>query len=141
MQIMGFLRKLVKIESIFMMGNSIDIYFFNHTGGAQMKESTSTGIQRAAEKGRISGFRDFMFKELGKRRKNTSEDHITPESNSSRSENIPENNVSSSQNSKRKQTSKSSNIKCYDTISGNYLIRRSWDGNNMVEFFIRRKNF
>ncbi|MEH6996695.1 hypothetical protein V7075_29010 [Neobacillus drentensis] len=32
-----------------------------------------------------------------------------------------------------------SNVKHFDTISGNHIISRGWDGNNMWEFKIRRK--
>ncbi|PAE44270.1 hypothetical protein [Bacillus sp. 7884-1] len=36
-------------------------------------------------------------------------------------------------------TSSPSNVKHFDTISGNHIISRGWDGNNMWEFKIRRK--
>jgi hypothetical protein len=36
-------------------------------------------------------------------------------------------------------TSSHSNVKHFDTISGNHIISRGWDGNNMWEFKIRRK--
>jgi hypothetical protein len=34
-----------------------------------------------------------------------------------------------------------SHIKIYETISGNYIISRGWDGNNMLVYKIRRKNY
>jgi hypothetical protein len=34
-----------------------------------------------------------------------------------------------------------SHIKIQETISGNYIISRGWDGNNMLEYKIRRKNY
>lgn len=37
--------------------------------------------------------------------------------------------------------STSSHIKIHETISGNYIITRGWDGNNMLEYKIRRKNY
>jgi hypothetical protein len=35
--------------------------------------------------------------------------------------------------------SSTENVKLYETISGNYIITRGWDGNNMWVFKIRRK--
>jgi hypothetical protein len=34
-----------------------------------------------------------------------------------------------------------SHIKIHETISGNYIISRGWDGNNMLVYKIRRKNY
>ena len=34
----------------------------------------------------------------------------------------------------------SSNVKIHETISGNNIITRGWDGNNMLVFKTRRKN-
>lgn len=34
-----------------------------------------------------------------------------------------------------------SQIKIHETISGNYIISRGWDGNNMLVYKIRRKNY
>lgn len=34
-----------------------------------------------------------------------------------------------------------SNIKLYETISGNFIITRGWDGNNMLVYKTRRKNY
>jgi hypothetical protein len=33
-----------------------------------------------------------------------------------------------------------SHIKLYETISGNFIITRGWDGNNMLVYRMRRKN-
>lgn len=41
---------------------------------------------------------------------------------------------------KNSNTSGPNNVKLYDTISGNHIISRGWDGNNMGVFKIRRKN-
>jgi hypothetical protein len=32
-------------------------------------------------------------------------------------------------------------LRLYETISGNYIISRGWDGNNMLIYKIRRKNY
>jgi len=41
----------------------------------------------------------------------------------------------------KKDHSTPSHIKIYETISGNYIISRGWDGNNMLVYKIRRKNY
>lgn len=33
-----------------------------------------------------------------------------------------------------------SSVRLYETISGNYIITRGWDGNNMLVYKTRRKN-
>nr|WP_263326557.1 hypothetical protein [Neobacillus sp. Marseille-Q6967] len=40
---------------------------------------------------------------------------------------------------KVKKTSKGINMKCYETISGNYILTRGWDGNNMWVFRMRKR--
>jgi hypothetical protein len=34
-----------------------------------------------------------------------------------------------------------SSLRLYETISGNYIITRGWDGNNMLVYTMRRKNY
>jgi hypothetical protein len=48
----------------------------------------------------------------------------------------------SSDHTPKEKSDKSSpdNVKLFETISGNYIITRGWDGNNMWVFKIRRKN-
>jgi hypothetical protein len=41
---------------------------------------------------------------------------------------------------KNSNTTSPSNVKQFDTISGNHIISRGWDGNNMWEYKTRRKN-
>jgi hypothetical protein len=42
---------------------------------------------------------------------------------------------------KKLDNSSPDNVKLYETISGNYIITRGWDDNNMWVFKIRRKSF
>lgn len=34
-----------------------------------------------------------------------------------------------------------SSVRLYESISGNYIITRGWDGNNMLMYKMRRKNY
>ncbi|NYE04115.1 hypothetical protein F4694_000859 [Bacillus niacini] len=41
----------------------------------------------------------------------------------------------------KRDESNPSNVRLYETISGNFIITRGWDGNNMQVYKMRRKNY
>jgi hypothetical protein len=41
----------------------------------------------------------------------------------------------------KRDESNPSSVRLYETISGNFIITRGWDGNNMQVYKMRRKNY
>ncbi|MDQ1002331.1 hypothetical protein QFZ28_002731 [Neobacillus niacini] len=41
----------------------------------------------------------------------------------------------------KRDESNPSSVKLYETISGNFIITRGWDGNNMLVYKMRRRNY
>lgn len=105
------------------------------TGGATMGDLTADNNQTPAKERKESIFDSFKFWGAGPRnRKSLSKDiEISPIK-------IEEEEEIVHPPKKSSNTSGHNNVKLYDTISGNHIISRGWDGNNMGVFKIRRKN-
>ncbi|MFJ5762096.1 hypothetical protein ACIQAA_23835 [Neobacillus sp. NPDC093182] len=41
----------------------------------------------------------------------------------------------------KRDESNPGSVKLYETISGNFIITRGWDGNNMLVYKMRRRNY
>ncbi|MDQ0970751.1 hypothetical protein QFZ31_000629 [Neobacillus niacini] len=41
----------------------------------------------------------------------------------------------------KRDESNPSSVRLYETISGNFIITRGWDGNNMLVYKMRRRNY
>ncbi|WP_342430917.1 hypothetical protein [Neobacillus sp. FSL H8-0543] len=93
-----------------------------------MENLFAAETQDAQEEVKKFDFGKFMFGELGLRRRKD----LKP--NDMESDNTLEESPSTTQN-----ISKPQNLRRKNTVSGNFIISRYWDDNNMWEFRVRRK--
>jgi hypothetical protein len=105
-------------------------YFCKTAGGATMGDLTADKNQSSDEKKSV--FDSFKFWGQVPRHRNSHSVDIIPK------ESIDDNSTDQSPQEKLDNSSPD-NVKLYETISGNYIITRGWDDNNMMLFKIRRK--
>jgi hypothetical protein len=85
-------------------------------------------------KGKKSKFDSFMFWGLGSRHRKSHSEEIEKSPIK-----VTEEDSKPQKKKKSKVTSDPKKVKLYETISGNYIITRGWDGNNMWVFRMRKK--
>jgi hypothetical protein len=90
--------------------------------------------QNQTKEGKKSKFDSFMFWGLGSRRRKSHSEEIEKSPIK-----VTEEDSKVQKKKKSKVTSSPGKVKLYETISGNYIITRGWDGNNMWVFRMRKK--